>query len=542
MSAFWWCSALALLLPAYAEIHYRLPGLPSRLFRREPEMLFDLPFRVDPGRPIPLFLLVKDAHRFPVHLKEATVQLTHPESGEQIRFTFPLNREVRDPLWHRVLLLKREKLPRSGDYTVWAWLEYRIGGRRRRLMQDNYPGRRKPPFHLHLGEDALPAGSGWLWGDLHTHSSYTRDQLEFGAPPELLARNAEALGLRFVAVTDHSYDLEPPSSEPFPPPDLQAPWAAFQKEMDEWAARQSGVVLLRGEEVSAGNREGRNVHALMLGNRTLYPGRGDGGRHFWRNRPTLDLPRLHQRRREDDPRALLFAAHPLSRPPRSQQWVLNRGHWTGKDLDQQGIQGWQLLNGPLDQAFWEGLTLWKKALLKGKQIVLIGGSDAHGNFNLFRQITLPLLQLVCKPVHRLGEARTGLRLLTPPSESALLEALRQGRAIVSNGPFLSLHLASKERSVHIGETAPTVNNPDLCIQAISSREFGTLSQLWLRIGLLAAGYELSLPIPLQPNTYRLEQKRAVALPQGKAYIRGELVTRKGEQLFYCFTNPIWIGL
>ncbi|MCB0292329.1 MAG: hypothetical protein KDH97_18890, partial [Calditrichaeota bacterium] len=38
-------AALLLLVWGYAEIHYRLPGIPSRLFKKEPEIIFDLPFR-----------------------------------------------------------------------------------------------------------------------------------------------------------------------------------------------------------------------------------------------------------------------------------------------------------------------------------------------------------------------------------------------------------------------------------------------------------------------------------------------------------------
>ncbi len=539
---FWLGATLALLLPAYAEIHFRLPGLPSRLFRREPEILFDLPFRAQAGKPIPLCLLVKDAHQFPVQVLRAWVTVVHLESRCRHRLEFPLHRRIDTALWYNVLELNPDVFPHEGDYTLQVTLDYQIGRHRRRLSQDNYRGRRKPPFQLYVSREPLPAESGWLWGDLHTHSSYTRDQLEFGAPPELLARTASALGLDFAAITDHSYDLDTPPPEPYPDPAQPAPWAAFQQEVDAWNEKRAPVVLLRGEEISVGNAEGRNVHALMLGNRRFYPGRGDGGRRFWQTRPTMDLPHVHRLRRQEEPDALLFAAHPLSRPPASQQWILNRGHWSNRDLLHSHLHGWQILNGPVDAAFWEGLRLWKKVLLKGQKTVLIGGSDAHGNFNLFRQISVPLLKLERKPVHRLGEARTALFVPGPREEAAFLGALRQGKAVVSTGPFLNLSLSSEKRTWHIGETAPAATRPVVHLSARSSREFGGIRQLWLRIGLPEQGYELSLPLPVKHAPFQWQEKRAVALPGGKGYIRGELVTERKGQLYYCFTNPIWIGL
>ena len=47
----------------YAEIHYRPFGIPSLVYRKQPEILFDAPRRVAPGNPIPLFILIKDAEQ-----------------------------------------------------------------------------------------------------------------------------------------------------------------------------------------------------------------------------------------------------------------------------------------------------------------------------------------------------------------------------------------------------------------------------------------------------------------------------------------------
>ena len=67
----------------YVEMHYRWWPLPSRYFRKEPEILADAPHRVEPGVPIPLLLLVKDAHRYPVYLDH--VEVTANLAGDKFQ-------------------------------------------------------------------------------------------------------------------------------------------------------------------------------------------------------------------------------------------------------------------------------------------------------------------------------------------------------------------------------------------------------------------------------------------------------------------------
>ncbi len=65
------------LLPLilYAETHYKFKGIYSRLFQTEPEIVADAPFRVEPGRPIPILVLVKDAHRFPIEIQKILIEI-----------------------------------------------------------------------------------------------------------------------------------------------------------------------------------------------------------------------------------------------------------------------------------------------------------------------------------------------------------------------------------------------------------------------------------------------------------------------------------
>ncbi len=78
------CQDLAWLLPGallYAEMHYRWWPLSSRYFKKELEILADAPRRGEPGRPLPLLLLVKDAHRYPITLERVIIEVETPVGG-----------------------------------------------------------------------------------------------------------------------------------------------------------------------------------------------------------------------------------------------------------------------------------------------------------------------------------------------------------------------------------------------------------------------------------------------------------------------------
>ena len=66
-----------LILPflAYAETHYSFKGIYSRLKKKEPEVVADAPHRVEPGKSIPLLILIKDAHYYPAKLNNVRVEL-----------------------------------------------------------------------------------------------------------------------------------------------------------------------------------------------------------------------------------------------------------------------------------------------------------------------------------------------------------------------------------------------------------------------------------------------------------------------------------
>ncbi|MCH6560272.1 hypothetical protein IH799_07965, partial [candidate division KSB1 bacterium] len=58
----------SILFLLYAETHYSFKGIYSRLKKMEPEIIADVPHRIKRGHPIPVLLLIKDAHQYPIEL------------------------------------------------------------------------------------------------------------------------------------------------------------------------------------------------------------------------------------------------------------------------------------------------------------------------------------------------------------------------------------------------------------------------------------------------------------------------------------------
>ena len=98
-----------LMLPfiLYAETHYKFKGIYSRLKKSEPEIIADAPFRVEPNHPIPILLLVKDAHRYPIQLEEViiTISLKNSIIFEQ-RYSLHIPIE-NNHFWYQTFFIKK---------------------------------------------------------------------------------------------------------------------------------------------------------------------------------------------------------------------------------------------------------------------------------------------------------------------------------------------------------------------------------------------------------------------------------------------------
>jgi len=525
------------LLPilGYAEIHYRIPFLPSRLYRKEPEIIFDLSIRAQKGTPVPLFLFIKDAHHFPVWLQSLKITIVNSHTQEEKVVELNLDYEVHASFYSKTIQLDPNNFRAAGEYRINARLNYRDSRKReRQLIQDNYRGIPHTPFEIRISEDSLPKQEGWFWGDLHFHSNFTSDQVEFGAPLSAGIESAKTIGLDFLAVTDHSYDLDDqPDDYSKNDPELKK-WALLQDEVRQLNLDLQNFCLIPGEEVSVGNSRGKNVHCLVLDENLFLPGDGDSGEKLLRNKPTLDLAELFRRKSAD---SLAIAAHPVEQPPFSQKMILRRGTWEIADFSTTELNVLQILNNGSFESLKKGLKLWQSLLLKGKKYGIVAGNDAHGNFNSFRQVKIPLLKMDFRREHLFGEARTAVRS-SGLNKQDILRSIREHRCLISTGPFLNLEIHHGEHVAGIGDTVRLKDESVIHITGISTAEYGSWQSVQMVLGSYREKREIQKKIDIPFNNHQFEEK--ITLSDQAGYIRLEGFTENGDRTYFCLTNPIWI--
>ena len=522
------------LVGLYAEIHYRFPIRFSRYFRRIPEILFDLPWRCQPGQTPSLFLLVKDAQRFPVRLGTVRIELQGPDD-QALELVVPLDKDLSDRLWTMEIPLDNLH-GKTGIWRIKPLLDYQVGKRVHTLAIDNYPQLKKEPLRIQLSATPLPTPAGWLRGEMHYHSSLTDDQVEFGAPLSMSQRGGTITGLDFLNVTDHSYDLDDrPENYLENDPDL-VKWHTSRRQMAELNAVGT-CQLLPGEEISIRNHRGRTVHMLHSLDPTYYPGSGDGADAWPRIRCELAIPEVLS---QAPATSFTIAAHNGYGSPWLHRLLLGRDIWYAKDLAQPGLHGAQILSGtPSHPDYRRSKDTWIAALLNGRRLAAIGGSDAHGNFNRFRQVKLPMWSLMQHDDQVLGQVQTLVHSDVNTPE-AISRAIRQRATAVSSGPAGNLLVTCQGKKAGIGETlsVPSDSEVQVAITGLSTAEFGLLESGRLIRGDLVRESE-SVIAEFSPGQFQHSESITLTI-NTPCYLRLEWETPGGLWPGVYVSSPVWI--
>ena len=348
-----------------------------------------------------------------------------------------------------------------------------------------------------VGGGAWPWPPGWYGGDTHYHTMYTNNIAEWGAPLPAVALSAEAMGLHWLTVTDHSCDLDetgdglwsyatgaweytlqtPAGIQSFTR-DAQAggsSWSGQGADVDAFAS--AACRLYRGVEINFASVDPdswqRTLHCLCYNPDYIHsPLCGAIG-----ERPvTPDLPTgLAQLA----PTGFAYAAHPLNDLGGEWggvNWTVNGAVWGDADLAaalaQPGFRGLEIFNtrqtlyspdasDPWDDfdagspytgedaypgEFLTGIALWDALLAAGlgedppRKLFIAGGSDAHGDFNYASFLDLDDYATD----NAMGKVQTVVPVPGPyapgdlPPMTDLLAAFRDGRGSVSDGLFLAI--------------------------------------------------------------------------------------------------------
>lgn len=509
------------LIGLYPEIHYRFKAFPLSLYyRRQPEMICDAPRRLEPGQPLPILLIIKDADRFPIRLQGVNLDV----KGRDTYYTHHVNfgqEFVTKRWWHHIEWID---LPDESpcEWEIQPTWRVQIRGRFRAVKTDNLPGLSHGPLKILQSGHPLPRDDGWIFGDLHAHTAYTEDQIEFGAPLAAYPALSTASGLAFAFTADHSYDLDNlPGSFTGSDPGLTR-FKERAAQIEQLNSDNSGsFALLPGYELSCANSKGKNVHLLMLNQKRFLPGSGDSAERWFKLHSELSVDEAIQRRDEE---VLPIAAHPLMRVPLLERWLLGRDNWKRIDLQNGELFGLQVWNGGKGRDFRRGLNTWIEGLLQGRRWKILAGSDAHGNFNRYRQAAFPMVKLREADRQIFGEARTGVYLQKDPSVENVVEALRTGPSLVSDGPFTHLSLETDSDGSH-----------HAAITARSSPEFGSIRSVKMYWGAEGEKEERILLEDTQADGIETEYRHEIGEDRG--YLRLEVTTETGR---LCLTNPVFI--
>ena len=449
----------------YAETHFKFKLPWSLLYKPWPEIIFDTPFQFVPGVEPMLWIVVRDADRFPTTIKTVEIRLSNVipagtllESNAtenaarqpDVVINKDLNTEVQEQM--RFIPLALGKIP-AGTYEAHCKLTVERKGKTQTFERWNLPRLKPVPLRFKVLSEALPIAPGYAAGEMHCHTHYSADHVEYGATPEVLQQAAKAVGLDFVSCTDHAYDFAF-TQEDFTK-EANSPVPRFQKLREEIAALPSTdengnrlPLMIAGEEVSAGNSKGENVHMTVLGPEGYLPGLGDCGRYWLENRPTRSIKQILNMTE-----AHCFAAHPFQQMGLLEKFVFRRGYWKPEDLNLSGkhaIRGIQFWNGIRDEGFKLGREFWINELGKGNYLLPIGGNDAHGDLNSMTAVNLPLISLKHTRAHTFGNVRTVVRIDERGETLASLNAAFSGdNCYVTDGPALWWERSDKEKSKEI---------------------------------------------------------------------------------------------
>jgi hypothetical protein len=434
----------------YAETHFKFKLPWSLLYKPWPEITFDAPFQFVPGVEPLLWIVVRDADRFPTTIKTVEISLkdvvdnaagtaeaavknasgnapgSAPAIARQPNFSIckDLNIEVQEQM--RFIPIALGKIP-AGTYEARCKLTIERDGKTMTFERWNLPRLKPVPLRFKVLNEALPIAPGYAAGEMHCHTHYSADHVEYGATPEVLQLAAKAVGLDFVSCTDHAYDFAF-TQEDFTK-EADSPVPRFQKLREEIAklptTDENGncqPLLIAGEEVSVGNSKGENVHMTVLGPEGYLPGLGDCGRYWLENRPTRSIKQILNMTE-----AHCFAAHPFQQMGLLEKFVFRRGYWKPEDLNiakkskekntdkasqkTHSVRGIQFWNGIRDEGFKLGREFWINELGKGNYLLPIGGNDAHGDLNGMTAVNLPLISLKYTKAHTFGNVRTVVRLI-----------------------------------------------------------------------------------------------------------------------------------
>ncbi|MFH1861917.1 MAG: T9SS type A sorting domain-containing protein [bacterium] len=560
----------------------------------DPYMICDAPFRVKSANaPLPISIAFHDGSEDDVQLQY--VEAFNDVTGELVN-SYPVWEWISDS-FHSYLFndLSATNFNCIAGDTAWIKVVLHCDDHDWPFIPEEYT------FTQHLkvrvGRD-LPVFPGWYYGDLHFHSKYTDNLYEYGGPVEMIAAASEAIGLQFATISDHSCDFDANG----------VLWAQMAADCQTYS--NDAVHLFPSEEVTLDDNEENNstenrIHFLNYGNffirgpeapLTFTMDTSDqftylsealslleaGGGYGYAAHPFDPL----------DPFAALFGIALMSWSDdnfdiaRTSSAFAGMELWNSRDRYFKNVDYWYELNpfpwqensdwqSQIDRLY-EGLEYFDTFLSLGltqnlitptllpQKLFIAAGSDAHGDFNYRTYNSNPVFFDVYATDNAFGNLRTAVYVpgYNPgqlPLLDEMMTALRLGRSMITDGPFIELGIDVNGDSdlvdaedLIIGEDNVLFTNQadsaKLIIRWNSTADWGTVAAVLLHGGTSTTGANPDLLWSTAPNTYSGEQimplTSLISAPtSGWIYLRAEVTgALLPDGARRAFTNPIWLRL
>jgi hypothetical protein len=370
----------------------------------------------------------------------------------------------------------------------------------------------------------LPGLADWYHGDFY-YSWQTAVEGRSGVPIRATACLGTALGLSW------SVSLYKPSS--LRKEIVAREWDLLLDEITAASEDHPPYPSLIGEQILCTNAQGKEIELLALGLQDPLYNRGE---------LTTILAEINGQG------GLSFALGPYTRRRSFWKRLLGKqGIWETRDFEQPELLGLKIVNGPTpstdDDEFYEGRSKWIALLRDGVRSRVLGGSDA-----LCRQ-TYPAEEPRNSLPHghgaeksTFGAVRTVAYCPNGFSRDHVLEALGEGRFIVTEGPFVSFSLLNERNEETTVGGSITGSSLRMSLVARSSSEFGDFALVMVILGDLDM-HEEDMLFAVFKGTYKdmqnIEIVDEMLPPTRRGYIRVEAETELDGRIFFAFTNPIW---
>lgn len=578
----------------WRQVVIRLGGQDYPAGPDDPYMICDAPFRTkSTAANLPISVAFHDADNDDVQLQ--FMEIFNDASGELVT-SYPIWEWISVP-FHSYLFndLNAGNFNCSEGDTAWVKVVLHCDDHDFPWIPEEYTFTQH--LKVRIGRE-LPSLPGWFYGDVHTHSRYTNNLYEYGGPLEMFAAAAEAIGLLFVTISDHSSDFD-------------ASGNLWQQMADDCAAYSTDAVhLFPAEEVCLDDNEVNNtidnrIHFLNYSNAFI---RGPEAPITFCMDTSDDFTKLSQALAQMEALGGFgYAAHPFQDyDPFLALFGLAMMNWSDENYDLgrassafSGLKLWNERNRyrknvsywyELNPFPWEnnpnwalentwitgGIAQWDEFLSAGlaqnlivpailpQKLFISAGSDCHGDFNYRTYNVDPIFYDVYATDNAFGCLRTavfvpGYQPGELPPLDEIMTAYRLGRSIATDGPFLEIGIdangdgdLSDSKDLRIGDdgvifTSDT-DSASVIVRWESSEDWGQVQSVFIYRGNATTGMNPALVLSSNPNNYSGEQSLPLTdlVPspsEGWVYLRGEAQgSLLPDDARRAFTNPVWLRI